>query len=531
MQLTTAGSLSGNRQIKAAVMGLIVVGVIWELAAWIVAGSDKNLIMFGLSLVIVALVLHILNDWRSGVLLFLLWLLFEDLARKYLGNSMTVYFAKDFLVSIAYLSFYLAKRRREVDIFKFPFLVPLGIFFALAFVQIFNTFSPNIMYGLLGLKLYFYYAPLMFLGYAMLKRPEDLDRFLKVSLVAGIAISGLGIAQSVLGVGFLTPEDSAAELYTLSHVVRFSPVTHKEIFAPSSVFVSAGRFSYYLILLWILAMGAQGYLLLSRKPGAKYGFWGIGVVTVAVMITGTRTPFVFVIASGLVMTAAFLWGAPWRWGQGHRMVKALRRAFLIGGLGLILMVEVFPTVIGGNWSFFSETLSLHGEGSELLTRTWNYPVQNLMGAIQEGDLLTGHGTGLSSLGMQYVSSFLGQAPPAFNVESGYGTLIVEMGVFGPILWFLWVSVLLWQGWKIVRNLRETAFFPLGFAIWWYAVVDLVLLMYFGMQAYQNFVNNAYLWLLIGVLYRLPKLSQMPQPAPIPRHLRDVPRWRLALVGK
>ena len=325
MQLTTAGSLSGNRQIKAAVMGLIVVGVIWELAAWIVAGSDKNLIMFGLSLVIVALVLHILNDWRSGVLLFLLWLLFEDLARKYLGNSMTVYFAKDLLVVIAYLSFYLAKRRREVDIFKFPFLVPLGIFFALAFVQVFNTFSPNIMYGLLGLKLYFYYAPLMFLGYAMLKRPEDLDRLLKVSLIAGIVISGLGIAQSVLGVSFLTPEDSAAELYTLSHVVRFSPVTHKEIFAPSSVFVSAGRFSYYLILLWILAMGAQGYLLLSRKPGAKYGFWGIGVVTVAVMITGTRTPFVFVIGSGFVMTAAFLWGAPWRWGQGHRMVKALRR--------------------------------------------------------------------------------------------------------------------------------------------------------------------------------------------------------------
>ena len=390
MQLTTTGSLSGNRQIKAAVMGLIVVGVIWELAAWIVAGSDKNLIMFGLSLVMVALVVHILNDWRSGVLLFLVWLLFEDLARKYLGNSMTVYFAKDFLVAIAYLSFYLAKRRREVDIFKSPFLVPLGIFFALAFVQVFNTFSPNIMYGLLGLKLYFYYAPLMFLGYAMLKRPEDLDRLLKVSLIAGIVISGLGIAQSVLGVSFLTPEDTAAELYALSHVVRYSPVTHKEIFAPSSVFVSAGRFSYYLILLWILAMGAQGYFLLSRKPGAKYGFWGIGVVTVAVMITGTRTPFVFVIGSAFVMTAAFLWGAPWRWGQGHRMVKALRRGFLIGGLGLILMVEVFPTVIGGNWSFFTETLSLNGEGSELVRPNLGLPRAKSYGRHPRGGIA--HGT-------------------------------------------------------------------------------------------------------------------------------------------
>ena len=133
--------------------------------------------------------------------------------------------------------------------------------------------------------------------------------------------------------------------------------------------------------------------------------------------------------------------------------------------------------------------------------------------------------------MQYVSSFLNQPPPVFNVESGYGSLIVEMGIFGVILWFVWVSVLLWQGWKIVRNLRETVYFPLGFAIWWYARGGSCLTHVLRIAAYQNFVNNAYLWLLIGVLYRLPKLSQMPQPVPIPKHLREVPRWRLALVGK
>src|SRR5580693_6981728 len=121
MQLTTAGSLSGNRQIKAAVIGLVVLAVIWELASWIVAGSDQNLIIFGLSLVVVALVVHILNDWRSGVLLFLVWLLFEDLARKYVGNSLAIYFAKDFLVATAYLSFYFAMRRGQVEIFKVPF--------------------------------------------------------------------------------------------------------------------------------------------------------------------------------------------------------------------------------------------------------------------------------------------------------------------------------------------------------------------------------------------------------------------------
>src|SRR5579863_6869778 len=137
MQPSGIGSLTSNRQVKAVVMSLVLLAVIWELAAWVVAGSDQNLMMFGLSLVVIALVVHILNDWRRGVLVFLVWLLFEDLARKYLGNSMTVYFAKDCLVGIAYFSFYFAKRRGEVDMFKAPFLVPLGVFMALAFVQVF----------------------------------------------------------------------------------------------------------------------------------------------------------------------------------------------------------------------------------------------------------------------------------------------------------------------------------------------------------------------------------------------------------
>jgi len=526
MQLTI-GSAQGKRQMQGLVMALIVLGLIWELASWIIAGADQTLILFGLGLVVAALVVRILNDWRSGVLLFLVWLLFEDLARKYLGNSMTVYFAKDFLIGVAYLSFYVDMRKRNANFLKIPFLIPLALFFWFAVIQVTNTLSPSILYGLLGLKLYFYYAPLMLLGYAMLERPNDLERFLVVNIAAGIVVAGLGIAQSVLGVSFLTPEDGASELYTLSHVVRMSPITHQEVLATSSVFVSAGRFSMYLILLWIMAMGAQGYLLLARRSGAKYGFLAIGVVTVAVMISGTRTPFVFVAGSAFVMTAAFLWGAPWKWGQGHRLTKALRRAFLIAGFSVILMAEIFPSALGVNWAFLSETMSYKGEGSELQNRSWDYPIRNLQLAFSNEHWAYGYGTGVTSLGAQYVAKFLDQPIPGIGVESGYGALVVEMGILGLALWIVWVMALLWSGWRMVRQLRQTVYFPIGFAIWWYAVVLLVLLMYFGIQPYQNFVNNAYMWLLIGVLYRLPKLAQMPQSVPMAKHARGMERWQLA----
>jgi hypothetical protein len=96
------------------------------------------------------------------------------------------------------------------------------------------------------------------------------------------------------------------------------------------------------------------------------------------------------------------------------------------------------------------------------------------------------------------------------------------------LWIIWVVALLWSGWRVVKQLRQTVYFPIGFAMWWYAVVLLVLLTYFGIQPYQNFVNNAYLWLLVGMLFRLPKLAQMPQPVPMAKHARRMARWQLAL---
>jgi hypothetical protein len=525
------GSLGGKRQLQGLVMGLVVLGLIWELASWIIAGSDQKLLIFGLSMVMCAMVVQILNNWRSGVLIFLVWLLFEDLARKYLGNSMIVYFAKDFLVGIAYISFYFAKRRREVDVFEAPFLIPFIVFFFFAGIQVFNVNSPSILYGFLGMKLYFYYAPLMFLGYGMIRSPKDLDKLLMLTLVTGIVIALLGVVQSVMGVQFLTPDDIAPELYDLTHVSRFSPITHQESVATSSVFVSAGRFSFYLVLLWIMATGAQGYLLLSRRRGAIYGFLGIGAVTAAVMISGTRTPFVFMVGSALMLTAGFLWGAPWRWGQGHRLVKALRRTLVIGAIGVILLAEVFPDAFGGRWTFLSETLSnQQGQGSDLRTRGWDYPIQNLLQAYNQEHWILGNGTGTGSLGAQYVTRSFNVPKIPIAGENGFGTLLAEMGVLGPVLWIFWVVPIMWSMWKVVKQIRQTVYFPIGFAIWWYCIVTLVLLFYLTMTSYQDFVNCAYMWLLIGVLFRLPKLAQMPQLVPMTNREQLLSRWQLG-VGR
>ncbi len=59
----SAGSIANKHQIQGLVMGLGVLGVIWELASWIIAGRDQTLLLFGLSFVICGLVVYILNVW------------------------------------------------------------------------------------------------------------------------------------------------------------------------------------------------------------------------------------------------------------------------------------------------------------------------------------------------------------------------------------------------------------------------------------------------------------------------------------
>ncbi len=64
-----------------------------------------------------------------------------------------------------------------------------------------------------------------------------------------------------------------------------------------------------------------------------------------------------------------------------------------------------------------------------------------------------------------------------------------------------------SAWKVVVRLRGSPFFPVGFVIFWYSFVLLFPSTFAGMQPYQDFVLNAYLWLMLGILWGLPRLSE------------------------
>ncbi len=232
-------------------------------------------------------VIAILNDWRRGLYLLVGWILFEDFVRKYLGNNMAIYFAKDALAIILYVSFFRARLAKRIEKFRIPFRIALLVFIWFGFLQMFNPASPSIFYGILGMKVYFLYVPLVFVGYAFLESEEELRRFFSFTCILILIVAGLGLAQSIIGPTFLNPSTLQEDIRELSTLYRVtSSGTHA--YRPSSVFVSTGRFVDFLIVAWLVSLGYAGYLLLRSKKGRTLAFTTVGVVAAASLMSTSR---------------------------------------------------------------------------------------------------------------------------------------------------------------------------------------------------------------------------------------------------
>jgi hypothetical protein len=512
MRIASALSSSHFRRGPLLTLGTLIVGAFaaYLAAQYVVREDFASLAYVGAAVVGGAIVIAILNNWRNGVYFFLSWLLFEDFVRKFLGNNMAIFFAKDFLALVVYISFLFAVRRREVASFRPPFLGPVLIFVWFGVLQIFNPASTSIWYGLMGFKIFFYYVPMVFLGYSLINSETQLRRFFTVNIVLALIIISLGIAQSILGPSFLNPAHPAEDIRGLSGLYRVSPITGLIAYRPNSVFVSTGRYANFIMVASLLVLGFSGYVLLRQKRGRALTFIAIAVTTAGALLTASRGSFIFWMINALATSVAFIWGAPWRQGEALRVFRGIQRAALGIGLGIVLLFSAYPDALLSRLAIYEETLMPDSPTSELTFRSWDYPVQNFLKAFNYDRWPYGYGIGTTSLGVQYVTRIFKAKPLGVGVESGYGALVVEMGIGGLVLWIVMSLAITVSAWKVVKKLKGSPLFPLGFVIFWYVWFLLFPATFGGMQSYEDFLFNAYFWLLLGVLFRLPTIALSPQ---------------------
>jgi hypothetical protein len=500
----SAGAID-SRIVRSISMFIGLCLMMWTVSEWIISGNLLYLVLSVVGCVGVLMTMIILRDWRNGLFMFLCWLVLEDMIRKYLGNNLIIFFAKDVIIGITFLSMFIARRKKQLLVFKPPFMIWLAIFLWLGVAQVFNPHSPSVVFGLLGMKTYFYYVPVMYAGYALLRTEADLYKVLILNMWIAIVVAGLGVLQSFGFGAFLNPEGMAPELYELTHLSREAPQSHLVAARATSVFASDGRFGLFLSMFFILAFGTAGYLLLRTKRGRFVVFLAVGFVALATVMSSSRGTNVFMVIDAVVLGLALFWGAPWRQRQAFRLGKAIRWMAIFATVGITLAIVFFPDAIGARWAFYSETLNPTSSTSELSYRAWEYPEKNLESIFGQPNWLEGNGIGVASLGRQYVTKLTGVPSPVLGAENGYATLIIEFGILGPILWTAWTLSLFFSAWKVVKKLKQTALFPIGFAIFWFAIILLGPFTFYGLNGYQNYVTCAYLWLMVGMLFRFPGL--------------------------
>lgn len=502
------------------VLLLFVVGA-FLFAQYVLSDNIPGLAYIALASLGVTFLIGILNSWRNGLYFFFTWLLLEDFARKFLGNNMAIYFAKDVLIAFVYISFLTAYRRQTVQTFRPPFLIPVLLFVWFGVMQVFNPASNTLIYGILGVKMYFSYIPLVFLGYALINSEGQLRKFFVVNTFFALIIGGLGIAQSIAGPSFLNPAHPAEDIRELSTLYRTSTISGTAAYRATSVFVSTGRYADFILVSWLLILGFTGYLLLRHRRGRILAFITVATMYAAIVLATSRGLFMWGTGSVILIAAAFLWGAPWRQREVGRVLRTLQRAALAIALAMVMLFFIFPDALLSRMSIYSETLTPGSASSELQYRTWEYPVRNFLLAFTYDRWPYGFGIGTSSLGVQYVAHVMHEKPMGVGVESGFGTLVVEMGIGGLILWLIMSVAIVWSAWRVANRLRGSPLFPIAFIIFWYALMLLLPITFTSMALYQDFVMNAYLWLLLGILFRLPTLNLSPQFAIVPQMSRGV----------
>ena len=212
----------------------------------------------------------------------------------------------------------------------------------------------------------------------------------------------------------------------------------------------------------------------------------------------------------LVVAAGFLWGAPWRQGEARRVLRAIQRTALFVGIAVIVLLTLFPEELGSRLSIYSETLMPNSPASELVQRTQIYPLQQLGWAFDYPRWPYGYGIGTCTLGVQYITRIMHAPPIGIGVESGFGNMILELGIVGLILWIVLGFSISFSAWKVVKELRGSQLFPLAFVVFLFAFLLFFPMTFTSFSMFQDFVVSAYFWLLLGILFHLRKFPKAPQ---------------------
>lgn len=436
----------------------------------------------------------LLRRWQWALGSLLVWLVVEDLVRKLAGNDLLVYLVKDLLLLIAVVAVAASPRARGLWRSTTGWtrwaLYALGTW---ALVMAVPSALLDVRVPLVGLRLNFLYVPLVVAGALIAADRASLRDWLLGLGCVGAVSSAAGLIQAYVGPSFLAPSAPVRGLQNLV-LVRGNEISGA-LYRPTGTFVDPGRFASMALVTLAISLAA---LLVTRGRRHWVALVCVMVNGTAVLATGQRSAFVLAVALIGVATVAR------RWGEGRHLLRSAALVVAVTLVGVTTSAILAPEAVSSRAAWYRTTLDPRLETNEWAFRWRSYSTATAEGLDTGG--LFGEGTGTESLGLQYLSPGAGSDDVRYDVEGGYASIAVEWGLVGLALWLAWSLAWMHRQWTRVRQVRGDPLAASGLVLLAWIGGLLFLQLAIGLQAFQNYLANAYFWLLSGMVLALPRVA-------------------------
>lgn len=369
-----------------------------------------------------------------------------------------------------------------------------------------------LLQGILGLKVFMGYVPLIFCMQVLLRRREDFLWLMRSHVFLAIVCCSLCLMQLMMlqsgrcaGTDHLSGNDlfvtnldakclvGGALLYSPSQGVIRLPGT----------FVAPWQWGWFLI--------ANAYITFATAfsdPalwGRLFGFAGMGFVTMGAIISGQRVAVALVPAAYVILLVLT--------GQFANIKRFVPIAIGSGIVGLVAW-RLFPDLIQDRIdSFFGRWKA--SPADDMI----NHQFEFVWKAVHDLPLGMGLGTATNSCRI-FGKTLL--------VETWFPKVMYEIGLIGLIVFLGYVTVLSLTTFMTYRSIKDPSLRSYAACLW-------VFVLFISYQTYFYPLDvdpvAIYYWICIGAIFRLPTLERQAQeaagaaiaPPPPPEPLRVRPR--------
>jgi hypothetical protein len=429
-------------------------------------------------------------DWRRSVKIALILAVIEGAIRKWVlpEASDLVYFVKDVVLLGAYLRYFVFDQTRSATE-KFSGLkVLLWIATVIVILQVFNLRLGSVAVGVFGLKAYLWYVPLCFMARDLFHSAEELQTFLKWYLLLAIPVCSLGVLQ------FFSSYDSPINTYAgtsnAADVATFAVEGRENRARITGTFsYITGHATYLFICLSLIVP-----LLTSgvRKTWFVFAMAELALVAGNMFMSGSRGPVVM----GVIFVACFLFFN--RTAKTRNERSAVVPLVLAGAACVVVSMYWFDEAIDMFWARATNA----DDPRARVTSGFVEPFEYLLEVETE---IAGYGAGATHPGGTALRRRMDlsdppEPPPAAEAETF--RVLLELGLFGFVVWYGMRLYLIWALWRTWRQLQSQFLKHLAFAAFSTHMLQL------PSAVVLNHTLGVYFWFMAGFIYLLPQLEAM-----------------------